>query len=161
FSCLCACESVGTCIDQGIRARDVRPFLTRALGSPRGEADRASSAPNCDEPMDSSTTSTRSTRRVVRGVALVFAGLLVGVLALLSLGAGVGRYKLIPVDATSAQVDASHNGLAVLVPVPTLSLHHGDLIAARIGNDSTQTLYRVQSVDSWTHEIYGIGHDGK
>jgi hypothetical protein len=80
---------------------------------------------------------------------------------LLALGAAVGRYHAVPIGKVGAGVHVPHNGLAILVPTSPLSLRDGDVVMARTPHTTTDMLYKLTVVDSWTHEIYATDPRGR
>jgi hypothetical protein len=103
----------------------------------------------------------RVSTRVLSRIAVLGALLIVGVLVLVSVGAAVGRFEIAPVDSEGPGVGIPHSAAAVVVPVPTLELHAGDVVTAKLDNDPHLRLYRVEAVDSWTHEVYTKNDDGR
>lgn len=103
----------------------------------------------------------RTWRRIVSRVAVLGALLAIALLVVVSVGAAVGRFEIAPVDNTGPNVGIAHSAAAVVVPVPTLDLRAGDIVTAKLDSDAHLRLYRVEAVDSWTHDVYTKTDDGK
>src|SRR5262249_12376020 len=108
-----------------------------------------------------SRTDTPIVNGLVRRLGLALAGLALAGLALVALGAGVGRFHVIPVDGHGRGVSAPPAAVAIVAPVPTLTVRSADVIAARTENETTDALYKVAAVDSWSHKIYAADRGGK
>ena len=100
-------------------------------------------------------------RSIGRRLLIAVVVFVVLVLALMSIGAGVGRFHAVPVDGQGPDVRVPHSSLAIVVPVAPLRLRSGDVIMTRIGSAPHEELYRITGVDSWTHQTYALNHDGR
>jgi hypothetical protein len=105
--------------------------------------------------------SVRIGAELIRRLGLALAGLALAALALIALGAGVGRFHVVPVDGHGRGVAAPTAAVAIVAPAPTPTVRSGDVVAARTGNDTTDALYKVAAVDSWSHKIYATDRTGK
>ncbi len=72
-------------------------------------------------------------------------------LVLLAAFAAAGRMRVVPVGAQGSDVKISGDALVMLEPVPVLQLKEGDVFLARPRKDSEVMMFRITSLDSWTH----------
>jgi hypothetical protein len=93
-------------------------------------------------------------------LALVGAAIVIALLGVVCLGAGVGRFHVVPVGAQARDVHMNTSSIAIVTPEPTRSLHAGDVITGRFDGQAQDALYRVHAVDSWTHDVYGVDAQG-
>lgn len=91
------------------------------------------------------------------------AGAVAGVaaVALVSIGAAVGRFHATPVGAHGPGVQVERRDLAVIVPVRPLQVRAGDILMARPRDAGHEELVKIVAVDSWTHDVFTIDAQGR
>jgi len=100
-------------------------------------------------------------QRLARHVGLGLVGFLAALTVLCSVGAGVGRFQVAPVEARGAHTGIGYNSLALVVPVSTARLREGDVVRATIDGDGVDAFYKVSAIDSWSHDVFVTNRKGK
>jgi hypothetical protein len=98
---------------------------------------------------------------VVRIAVAVVVSLALLLLGVISLGAAVGRFHAIPVDAVGPGVHVHKGALAVVTPVATSELRDGDIVSTDLTHGDRDHLYRVVIRDSWTSDIFTTNSQGR
>jgi hypothetical protein len=101
-------------------------------------------------------------KRIARRAGKALLALLALALVLLSAGSAIGRWRVIPVPSAGADSNVARGSLAMLVPVPAVSLEAGDHVYVRPEHGDRGTVFRVKEVrDSWQRELTVVGADGR
>ena len=98
---------------------------------------------------------------MARRIGLAAAAAGIALLALVCFGAGFGRFQITPVDARGHGVTIPRSSAAIVEPVRTLELHGGDTIRARLEHDRSDAFYKIEAIDSWTHDVLAYDKHGK
>src|SRR5437867_2109828 len=100
-------------------------------------------------------------RRYAHRVGLVLLGFLMVVTLVSSIGAGIGRFQVAPVEARGAHSGIGHNALALVVPVSTARLHEGDVVRVTLDSERSDAYYKIAAIDSWSRGVFVTDRHGK
>src|SRR6516165_4433609 len=103
----------------------------------------------------------RRLRRVIGALVAMVCTLLVWALVAIAVLSATGRFRMVAVSARGSDVHVATNAVAIVEPIPTLSLKEGDIFLAKPRKGGTLTYYKVMAVDSWTREVTAHDDHGK
>jgi hypothetical protein len=103
----------------------------------------------------------RRLRRVFGSLAGIISTLLVWAFVAVAILSATGRFRMVAVSARGSDVHVATNAVAIVEPIPTLSLKEGDVFLAKPRKGGTLTYYKVTAVDSWTRDVTVHDQHGK